>query len=114
MYCAEVPKGRCHCPHPLPQPRFRDAGADAVYLAGAVAVGYHARRDHRPAAGASLDVRGVDRGCVETHPHFAFSRQRIGLLADLQHRARRAVLFVPGREHQEIRESGRAGERESD
>src|SRR5262245_8031985 len=86
-------------PHALAQPRLRYSGADAVDLAGAVAVGDDPRWYYRPAAAARLDVGGVDRGRVQPDAHLALAGQRIGLLADLQHPPRGAVFFVPAGKH---------------
>ena len=59
MYCAAVPKAR-------------DAFAELVDDARAVAVGDHAGKFHRAiAAGATADVGRIDAGSMQPHPDLA-------------------------------------------
>ena len=78
-------------PDPLTDLEPRDAAADLVDDAGAVAVGDHARKFHRAiAAGAAADIGGIDAGGLEPDADFARSGLRRRHLAEASGHRRRA------------------------
>ena len=90
-------------PHPLAHARGRHAFADAIDLAGAVAVRDHAREgDLAGGAGAALDVGRIDPGGAQPNAHFARARLRRIDLGDAQHLAGGAVLLVIGSAHGDL------------
>lgn len=99
------PKGpiglRAVAPDALPDPILRDALANRVDHARAIAVGDDPREGHAVAKGvlSFLDVAWIDARCPETNPNLAGLRLRVSHLADGQDGARRTLLIVPGRFH---------------
>src|SRR5262245_59320580 len=87
-------------PDPFAQARRRYLGADAVDLAGAVAVWNHARkRDLARYAGTALHVGRIDAGGDEAHPDLTGSRLWSRDLGDPQNVAGGSVGLVVGSAH---------------
>ena len=101
---AAVPNGRRHWPFQTqtrsPTRDGRHAFADALDLAGAVAVRNDAREgDLAGGPGAPFDVGWVDPGGDELDAHLAAARLRRLHVGDAQHLAGGTVLLVIGGAH---------------
>ena len=83
-------------PNPPTDLKPRDTVTDLIDNAGAVAVGDHAGKFHRPVAtSATAGIGGVDAGGLQPDPDFARSGHRRRHIAKAQHIRRRAGSLIP-------------------
>src|SRR5271165_664812 len=101
---AAVPKGRRHWPFHTQTRSPRRAGETPLPTQStSVAVRDHPREcDLARQSRAVLDVRGIDAGRTQAHPHFAGRRLRSFDIADPQHIAGGAISFVIGSAHEHL------------